>query len=148
MTAKAMSDPHNLQRFIDEQETDYRSGLAEIAAGRKVSHWMWYIFPQYDGLGFSSTSKHYAIKSLAEAAAYLDHPVLGLRLQECVDALLSVTGRSAHQIFGSPDDLKLKASMTLFAHISLERSAFEKVLAKYFEGHRDQNTLELVRGDR
>lgn len=143
-----MSDPHNLQRFIDAQETDYRSVLAEIAAGRKVSHWMWYVIPQYDGLGFSSTSKHYAIKNPTETVAYLNHPILGPRLRECVDALLSVTGRSAHQIFGSPDDLKLKSSMTLFSHISSEGSAFEKVLDKYFDGHRDTNTLELVRGDR
>ena len=109
---------------------------------------MWYVFPQYDGLGFSPTSKHYAIKSLEEARAYLDHPILGPRLRECADALLAVTGRSAHQIFGSPDDMKLKSSMTLFAHVSPEGSAFEEVLDKYFEGQRDQKTLELVRGGR
>jgi uncharacterized protein (DUF1810 family) len=148
MTAKAMSDPHNLQRFIDAQESNYRSALAEIAAGQRVSHWMWYVFPQYDGLGFSSTLKHYAIKSLAEAAAYLDHPILGLRHRECFDALLSVTGRSAHQILGSPDDMKLKSCMTLFAHISHENSVFEQVLDKYFDGLRDEKTLEWVRGDR
>ena len=142
-----MSDHHNLQRFIDEQESDYQSALAEITAGRKRSHWMWYIFPQYDGLGFSATSKHYAIKSLAEAAAYLEHPILGPRLRECVDALLAVTGRSAHEIFGSPDDVKLKSSMTLFAHVSPEGSAFEQVLDGYFEGQRDGKTLELIRND-
>ena len=109
---------------------------------------MWYVFPQYDGLGFSSTSRHYAIKSPAEASAYLDHPVLGPRLRECVDALLSVTGRSAHEIFGSPDDMKLKSSMTLFAHISPEGSVFEQVLDRYFDGQRDQKTLELIRRDR
>jgi uncharacterized protein (DUF1810 family) len=107
---------------------------------------MWYIFPQYDGLGFSSTSIHYAIKSLDEVRAYLAHPVLGPRLRECVDALLAVNDRSAHQIFGSPDDLKLKSSMTLFAHISPEGSAFERVLDGYFEGRRDGKTLELIRG--
>jgi len=140
-----MSDPHHLQRFIDAQETDYRSALAEIAAGQKRSHWMWYIFPQYDGLGFSPTSIHYAIKSPAEAKAYFEHPILCPRLRECVDALLSVTDRNAHQVFGSPDDLKLKSSMTLFAQVSPEGSAFEQVLDKYFGGQRDGKTLELVR---
>jgi uncharacterized protein (DUF1810 family) len=106
---------------------------------------MWYVFPQYDGLGFSSTSKHYAIKNPAEAAAYLDHPILGPRLHECADALLSVTDRSAHEIFGSPDDVKLKSSMPLFAHVSSEGSAFDKILDKYFGGHRDLKTLDLVR---
>jgi uncharacterized protein (DUF1810 family) len=139
-----MTDPHNLQRFIDAQERDYRSALAEIAAGRKRSHWMWYIFPQYDGLGFSSTSKHYAIKSPAEAAAYLEHPILGPRLRECVDALLAVTDRFAHEIFGPPDDMKLKSSMTLFAHVSLEGSMFEQVLDGYFGGQRDGKTIELT----
>lgn len=144
MTERLVNDPHHLNRFIDAQETNYRSALAEITAGQKASHWMWYIFPQYDGLGFSSTSKHYAIKSLSEARAYRDHLIIGPRLRECVDALLGVTGRSAHQIFGSPGDVKLKSSMTLFAHISPEGSVFEQVLDKYFEGHRDEKTLELV----
>ena len=142
-----MNDPHNLQRFVEAQERDYQSAHAEIKAGQKRSHWMWYIFPQFDGLGFSSTSKHYAIKSLAEAAAYLDHPILGPRLQECVEALLVVTDQTAHEIFGSPDDLKLKSSMTLFAHISPENSGFDRILARYFEGHRDQKSLGLFRGD-
>jgi len=143
-----MNDPYHLNRFIDAQELNYRSALAEITAGRKISHWMWYVFPQYDGLGFSATSRHYAIKSPVEAEAYLGHPVLGPRLGECVDALLSVTGKTAHEIFGSPDDLKLKSCMTLFAHISAEGSAFDQVLARYFEGQRDSRTLELVRVDR
>jgi uncharacterized protein (DUF1810 family) len=99
-------------------------------------------------IGKAATSKHYAIKSLEEARAYLEHPVLGSRLHECVDALLAVTGRSAHQIFGTPDDMKLKSSMTLFAHISPGGSAFEQVLDRYFEGQLDGKTLELVRGDR
>ena len=132
-----MTDPHDLSRFIDAQESDYRSALTEITAGRKRSHWMWYIFPQYDGLGFSSTSIHYAIKSPAEAVAYLEHPILGSRLRECVDALLAVTDRTAHEVFGSPDDMKLKSSMTLFAHVSPEGSAFEQVLDGYFGGERD-----------
>jgi len=139
-----MNAPYNIQRFIDAQESNYQSALAEIAAGQKRSHWMWYVFPQYDGLGFSSISKHYSIKSPAEARAYLNHPILGPRLRQCVDALLSVTGRSAHQIFGSPDDVKLKSSMTLFAHVSPEGSAFERTLDMYFEGQRDQKTIELV----
>ena len=142
-----MSDPYNLYRFIDAQETSYQAALAEVKAGQKRSHWMWYVFPQYDGLGLSATSKHYAIKSPEEASAYLEHPILGPRLRECVDALLSIIGRSAHEIFGSPDDLKLKSCMTLFAHVSPEGSVFEEVLDKYFEGHRDVKTLELIRGD-
>ena len=144
MSLSFTNDCHNLQRFIDAQESNYQTALAEITAGQKRSHWMWYIFPQYDGLGFSPTSIHYAIKSPEEAAAYLDHPILGPRLRECVDALLAVTGRSAHQIFGSPDDLKLKSSMTLFAHVSPEGSAFEQVLDRYFGGRLDGKTLELV----
>jgi len=139
-----MNDPFNLQRFVDAQEASYQSALAEIKAGQKRSHWMWYIFPQFEGLGFSPTSRHYAIKSLEEAAAYLDHPNLGPRLRECIEALLSIADRSAHQIFGSPDDLKLKSSMTLYAHISPEGSSFEQVLDMYFEGQRDQRTLDLA----
>jgi uncharacterized protein (DUF1810 family) len=142
-----VTDTHNLQRFIDAQERDYQIALAEITEGQKRSHWMWYVFPQYHGLGFSHTSRHYAIKSPAEARAYLDHPVLGPRLLECVDALLAVNGRSAHEIFGTPDDLKLKSSMTLFAHVSPEGSVFERVLDKYFEGGWDQRTIESVRGE-
>ncbi len=94
-----MSDPHNLQRFVDAQEVNYTAALAEISAGRKRSHWMWYVFPQFHGLGFSSTSRHFAIKSLQEASAYLQHPLLGPRLHECVDALLALGDLSAQQIF-------------------------------------------------
>lgn len=140
-----MTDPHNLQRFMDAQEMDYQTALDEIRAGQKRSHWMWYIFPQFDGLGFSPASVHYAIKSRAEAAAYLDHPVLGQRLRECVDVLLAVSGKTAHQIFGSPDDLKLKSCMTLFAKISPEGSQFEQVLEKYYAGQQDQKTIALLR---
>src|SRR5436305_1227395 len=102
-------DPHNLNRFVQAQVDDYEQALAEIRSGRKQSHWMWYIFPQFDGLGFSSTSKRYAIKSIAEAEAYLAHPVLGPRLQECAEAALRVEGRTASEIFGSPDDMKLRS---------------------------------------
>ena len=105
-----------------------------ITAGRKRSHWMWYVFPQYDGLGFSPTSIHYAIKNLEEARAYLAHPILGPGPRECVGALLAVTGRTAREIFGNPDDVKLKSSMTLFAHVAPEGSAFEQVPDGYFGG--------------
>ncbi|MGD2172545.1 MAG: DUF1810 domain-containing protein [Gammaproteobacteria bacterium] len=139
-----MPDPHNLQRFVDAQQSDFEDALAEISAGRKRSHWMWYIFPQYDGLGFSPASVHYSIKSLHEAGAYLEHPLLGPRLYRCTEDLLAVNGRSASRIFGYPDDLKLKSSMTLFAQVSPEGSVFEQVLEKYFDGQRDQKTLALI----
>src|SRR5262245_23864441 len=99
-------DPHNLRRFVEAQNDDYDQALAEIRSGRKRSHWMWYVFPQFEGLGQSSTSRLYSIKSIAEAEAYLNHPTLGPRLLECCEAALSVEGRSAHEIFGSPDDMK------------------------------------------
>jgi uncharacterized protein (DUF1810 family) len=105
---------------------------------------MWYIFPQFDGLAFSSTSKHYAIKSIEEAKAYLDHPVLGPRLLECAEAVVRVEGRSATEIFGSPDDLKLKSCATLFAGVLPPGSVFERLLAKYYRGERDQKTLRLL----
>lgn len=115
----------------------------EIRQGQKRSHWMWFIFPQIDGLAMSSTAKLYSIKSLGEARAYLEHPVLGPRLQECADAVVGTQGRSAHEIFGSPDDLKLRSCATLFAHVS-SPAVFERLLAKYYEGRRDERTLELL----
>src|ERR1700730_9568241 len=108
-------DPYDLNRFLRAQEDDYEQALSEIVSGRKRTHWMWYIFPQIDGLASSSTSKHYSIKSLEEAKAYLDHPVLGPRLLECAEAVVRVEARSATEIFGSPDDLKLRSCATLFA---------------------------------
>jgi len=105
---------------------------------------MWFVFPQFAGLGLSETSLFYAIKSIAEARAYLRHPILGPRLIECAEAVLSVRGRSAHDIFGSPDDMKLKSCMTLFANISSSQSVFEKVLDRYYQGERDTRTLELL----
>ena len=111
-------DLYNLSRFVRAQEPAYAHALSEIKGGRKRSHWMWYIFPQVDGLAFSATSKRYAIKSVAEAKAYLDHPVLGPRLLACAEAVLGVEGRSATEIFGSPDDLKLRSCATLFACVS------------------------------
>jgi uncharacterized protein (DUF1810 family) len=137
-------DPHNLNRFVQAQEGDYEQALSEIRSGRKRSHWMWYIFPQFDGLGFSATSRRYAIKSAAEARAYLGHPVLGPRLRECAEAVLRVEGRSAFEIFGSPDDLKLRSCATLFAHVSPAGSVFERLLAKYYQGERDGKTLRLL----
>jgi uncharacterized protein (DUF1810 family) len=142
--SEASSDPHDLNRFVRAQESDYARALEEIQWGQKRSHWMWYIFPQFDGLGQSSTSKKYSIKSVAEAKAYLAHPVLGPRLIECCEAALKIDGRSAHTIFGSPDDLKLKSCATLFAQVSPRGSVFDRLLDKYFEGDRDQQTLLLI----
>jgi uncharacterized protein (DUF1810 family) len=139
-----MPNEPNLQRFLDAQARDYAQALAEITSGRKRSHWMWYIFPQVRGLGFSSTSQHYAIGDLAEAAAYLKHPVLGKRLVEISTALLGLAGSDANRVFGSPDDLKLKSSMTLFAAVPGADTVFEQVLAKYFGGVRDGKTLHLL----
>ena len=140
---QAANDPFDLNRFIEAQEQDFTSALAEIKAGRKRSHWMWYIFPQIDGLAFSSTSKHYALKSVEEAQAYLNHPVLGSRLRECAEAVLAVEGRTALEIFVSPDDVKLRSCATLFAAVSPPGSAFERVLEKYYHGKRDDRTLQL-----
>jgi uncharacterized protein (DUF1810 family) len=138
------SDPHNLNRFVQAQEGDYEQALGEVRNGRKQSHWMWYIFPQLDGLGISSTSRRYAIKSVAEAEAYLAHAVLGPRLRECAEAVLGVEGRSAAEIFGSPDDVKLRSCATLFACVSPAGSVFERLLDKYYQGERDGKTLRLL----
>lgn len=140
----AAEDPFDLSRFVQAQEDDYATALSEIKAGRKESHWMWYIFPQVAGLGFSSMSQRYAIKSRAEAQAYLAHPVLGPRLFECVEAVLSNAGKSAHAIFGSPDDMKLKSCATLFAAVSQPESSFEQLLDTFFSGQRDETTLRIL----
>jgi uncharacterized protein (DUF1810 family) len=137
-------DAHDLARFVAAQRGSYEHALAEIASGRKRSHWMWHVFPQFAGLGVSATSRKYAIASLAEAEAYLRHEVLGSRLVACADAALAVEGRSAREIFGSPDDLKLRSSATLFAHVSAEGSVFHRLLDKYFGGEPDDATLRLV----
>ena len=141
-----IADAHDLSRFLDAQEGSYEIALSEIRHGRKRSHWMWFIFPQYAGLGFSATSQRYAIKSVAEAEAYLNHPVLRPRLIACYEALLDIDGRSAHEMFGSPDDVKLKSSATLVAHVSPVGSVFERVLDKYFRGERDEKSLRLLGG--
>ena len=135
------NDPYDLDRFVQAQEGDHDRALSEIKKGRKRSHWMWYVFPQFAGLGRSHTSRHYAVNSVAEAEAYLSHPLLGPRLTE---ALLQVEGRSASEIFGSPDDSKLKSCATLFAHVSPPGSVFERVLGKYFQGKMDRTTLDLL----
>ena len=137
-------DPYNLARFVDAQGHDYARALGEIRRGRKASHWMWYVFPQFRGLGVSPTSAFYAIRSAEEARAYLAHPVLGPRLVECAEAVLAVSGRSAREIFGSPDDLKLRSSATLFAAVSPEGSVFQQILDRYFDGQRDELTLRLM----
>ena len=145
-------DPYDLNRFVEAQERGslvaqescYERALSEIRDGEKVSHWMWYIFPQIEGLGSSPTSRRYSIKSLAEAEAYLDHSVLGSRLVECAEATLAVEGRSAWAIFDSPDDWKLRSSATLFALVSPPGSVFHRLLEKYFEGEPDRRTLDLL----
>jgi uncharacterized protein (DUF1810 family) len=137
-------DPHDLDRFVTAQEHTYATALSELEHGRKRSHWMWYVFPQCRGLGSSPTSEHYAIGSIADAEAYLRHPVLGPRLVECAEAMLAIEGRSARDILGSPDDLKLKSSATLFALVSPAGSLFERLLDKYFAGARDDRTFRLL----
>jgi uncharacterized protein (DUF1810 family) len=139
-----MLSENNLQRFLDAQATDYAQALAEIKAGRKRSHWMWYIFPQIQGLGFSSISQRYAITDLAEAAAYLQHPVLGARLVEISRALLGLASSNATSVMGSPDDLKLRSSMTLFAAVPGADRVFQAVLDKFFAGAPDAQTLRRL----
>jgi uncharacterized protein (DUF1810 family) len=138
------ADPYDLARFVQAQERDYEQAMWEIRSGRKRSHWMWYIFPQFDGLGFSATSKRYAIKSVAEAEAYLCHPVLGPRLLESARAVVAVEGRSAFEVFGSPDDMKLRSCATLFASVSPAGSVFEQLLDRHFGGEPDDKTLRLL----
>ena len=136
-------DPYDLDRFVRAQEADYARALSELRAGRKRSHWMWYVFPQIEGLGKSEMSRRYSIKSADEARAYLDHPLLGARLRESFAAVQNVEGRSALEIFGSPDDLKLRSSATLFGAVS-DEGLFANVLQKYFDGKRDEETLRRV----
>ena len=145
-TSGIHGDPFELNRFVEAQEDIYASALAQIRAGQKRSHWMWYIFPQIEGLGFSSTSRRYAIRGIAEATSYLAHPIVGPRLLECSKAALNVERRSAHEVFGSPDDLKLQSCATLFAQVSPPASVFEQLIDRFFEGQPDQNTLRQLRG--
>ncbi len=133
-----------LERFLDAQKADYAIALSEIKNGRKRSHWMWYIFPQIYGLGFSETSKYYAIKDIAEAHSFLNHPILGERLVAICRALLNLKENDANKILGSPDDIKLKSSMTLFAALSKTNPVFQLVLNKFFNGAKDGATLQII----
>jgi len=135
----------NLNRFIVAQEKDFEIAFHEIKSGQKKSHWMWYIFPQFHGLGFSETSKFYAIQNLDEANEYLDHPILGSRLREISNELLCLNENDAYKIFGSPDDSKLKSCMTLFSAIDkTENNIFHRVIEKYFNGELDDATIKLM----
>jgi uncharacterized protein (DUF1810 family) len=140
-------DPHNLARFLEAQQRCYARVLEELAAGAKTSHWMWFIFPQLKGLGASATARRFGLSGLEEARAYLAHPMLGERLRECTRGVLAVEGRSAHQIFGSPDDLKLRSCLTLFAAAaspSPEDQVFSAALARYYGGEPDPLTVQLL----
>jgi uncharacterized protein (DUF1810 family) len=140
-----MVDPYDLQRFVSAQAGVHDQALAEVRRGRKQSHWMWFVFPQVAGLGLSPTAQLYAIGSLAEARAYLAHPQLGPRLRECTAAVNAVEGRSAHEIFDSPDDVKFRSSMTLFREAAPGESDFQAALDRYFAGAPDPRTLEILR---
>ncbi|HET7187649.1 MAG TPA: DUF1810 domain-containing protein [Gemmatimonadaceae bacterium] len=139
-------DPFDLQRFLDAQARNYADAIDELRAGEKRSHWMWYVFPQYAGLGSSPMARRFAIGSLDEAKAYLRHHILGPRLVECANAVLAVQGVTAHDIFGSPDDMKLHSSATLFSRIAEPGSVFHRILDRYFDGEADKRTLDLLSG--
>ncbi len=141
-----MNDPHDLRRFVDAQAPAYASARSELAAGRKMSHWMWYVFPQLQGLGSSAASRRFGISSLEEARAYLAHPVLGPRLIECTRLVTAVEGRPVREIFGTPDDMKFRSCMTLFTQASGHAEVFEAALQKYYGGVPDERTLELLEG--
>jgi len=140
-----IDDPYNLQRFIDAEASTYERARSELLRGRKVSHWMWFIFPQIRGLGRSAMAEKYAISSVDEACAFLAHPVLGRRLLECTRIVNELEGSSLEEIFGSPDDLKFRSSMTLFAHAAPNEEAFRAALGKYCNSDDDPLTLERVR---
>lgn len=140
----ASGDPYDLERFVNAQRGTFDEACAELRRGRKTGHWMWFIFPQIAGLGFSTMSRRYAIRSLDEARAYLAHPILGARLREICEIVNGIEGKSAHEIFGSPDDMKLRSSMTLFAHAAEDNAVFLEVLRKYFGGVEDARTVELL----
>ena len=140
-----MSDPHDLQRFVAAQDDVYASAVAQLRAGRKTGHWMWFVFPQIAGLGMSAMSQRYAIASLAEARAYLGHPVLGPRIAECARILTELGGHDAEKIFGGIDAIKLRSSMTLFARASEDDSVYDAVLDQYFGGEPDPQTEARLR---
>jgi len=137
-------DPFNLERFVAAQETFYPAALSELRDGQKETHWMWFIFPQLEGLGGSFMAKRYAIRSKEEAAAYLKHPLLSEHLVKCAEALMLIQDKSAEEVMGFPDDLKLRSSMTLFASVSEPGSIFHRVVEKYFKGEFDPRTLDLL----
>lgn len=138
-------DPFNLARFVTAHEGAYKRAFREIVAARKDSHWMWFIFPQVAGLGTSDMARRYAISGMPEATAYMEHSVLGPRLLECCEALLRIVGSSASEIFGFPDDMKLKSSMTLFAQARKSKDVCQAVIKKYFGGKPDERTLQILR---
>jgi len=143
------SDSFDLPRFVRAQDPLYSQVLRELRQGRKTSHWMWFVFPQLRGLGFSSTAHHFGITSRAEAEAYLEHPLLGARLRECTALVLQTRGKSAREIFGSPDDMKFRSSATLFAEVSLSEAdvaLFISALTTFYEGAKDERTLSLLSG--
>ena len=139
-------DPFNLQRFVAAQDGVYRQACAELRGGRKRSHWMWFVFPQIAGLGFSAMAQFYALSSLDEARAFLRHPVLGPRLRECVELVSRVEGKSLYDIFGDPDEMKFRSSMTLFERAAPEEPVFARALDKFCGGVRDSVTLEKLKG--
>ena len=141
-----MTDSFNLQRFIDAQSSGYEQVCDELRRGRKTGHWIWFIFPQLEGLGHSFMARKYAISGLQEARAYLEHPLLGARLTECTELVVAIEGRSVDEIFGAPDDMKFRSSMTLFAAASENPGVFGVALQKYFGGNRDVLTVERLRG--
>lgn len=140
-----MNDPFNLDRFLTAQESTYPTALNELRAGKKRTHWMWFIFPQMIGLGYSAMAQHYAIRSRAEATAYLSHEVLGNRLRECAEVVMQLNGLSVSEIFGHPDDLKFHSSITLFAEVGEEGSLFSRLLLKYFSGKMDERTITILK---
>jgi uncharacterized protein (DUF1810 family) len=137
-------DPFDLDRFVKAQAEIFETAMAELTAGRKRSHWMWFVFPQLRGLGRSITAHHFGIASAEEAKAYLDHPLLGPRLERATGAVLALSGRSLSEIFGSPDDLKFRSSMTLFDQMARRPSCFAEALARYCDGRGDEETLRLL----
>ncbi|QHF03749.1 MULTISPECIES: DUF1810 domain-containing protein [Pseudomonas syringae group] len=140
-----MNDAHNLQRFVDAQQPVFAHVLAELEAGKKRSHWMWFVFPQIRGLGRSDMAQRYAISSLDEARAYLQHPLLGSRLEQCAWLIVPQVARTARQIFSSPDDMKLQSSMTLFTLAAPDRTIFQAVLNTFFDGELDEMTVKRIR---
>lgn len=142
---RSAPDPFDLQRFVDAQARVYHTVVDELRAGRKRSHWIWFIFPQISGLGRSPTAERYAISSLEEARAYLRHEVLGPRLHECTQLVNRIAGRSIREIFGSPDDLKVRSSMTLFARATEDNQDFVALLDRYYDGEEDPLTLKQLR---